>query len=328
MQCERVFMCIYQFKNGSQCQLDQLGKGLCFWHDSTVDKVGKNLVKELEAVAKDGHCMEGFYLARTNLEGINLVCHGKKEGYSLARADLYRANLRGAHLFHIDLEEASLMKADCREANLHFSNLERANLLGTKLEGAKIENIEWGPQLLHEEKGREARKEKRHREANDFFEQAEEICRSLRKVSELQGLFELAGYFFYQEMIMRRYQMHKWSMQRAISKLVDIFCGYGEKPLRVILFSLAFILVCGLAYFLLGVSDGGSVVVMSGDYTLSENVMNLFKSLYFSVVTFTTLGYGDLVPLGVSRLVAAIEAFAGSFTLALFVVVFVKKMTR
>ena len=321
-------MCMYQFKDGSQCQLENLGKGFCFWHDPTVDKAGKHLTKELEAVAEAGHCMEGFYLTRTNLEGVNLVCHGRKEGYSLARADLYRANLKGAHLFHIDLEEASLMKADCREANLHFANLKRVNLLGAKFEGAKIENIDWGEQLLHEEKGREARKEKKHKEANDFFEQAEEICRSLRKVSELQGLFELAGYFFYEEMIMRRYQMRKWSAQRGISKLVDVFCGYGERPLRVILFSLAFILICGIAYFLLGVSDGDVLVIVNPAQSLSDNFINFSKSLYFSVVTFTTLGYGDLVPLGSSRIVAAIEAFAGSFTLALFVVVFVKKMTR
>ena len=323
-----VSMCLYQFKNGSQCQLEGQGKGFCFWHDPTIDKAGKKLTEELEALANAGHCMEGFYLARADLEGINLVCHGRKEGFSLARADLYRANLKGAHLFHIDLEEASLMKADCREANFHFANLKRVNLLGAKFEGAKIENIEWGSQLLHEEKGREARKLKRHQEANDFFEQAEEICRSLRKVSELQGLFELAGYFFYEEMIMRRYQMHKWSIERGVSKMVDIFCGYGERPLRVIFFSLSFIVVCGVAYFLLGVSDGGQLVVMNQSESWSANLINFSKSLYFSVVTFTTLGYGDLVPLGVSRLVAAIEAFAGSFTLALFVVVFVKKMTR
>ena len=127
---------------------------------------------------------------------------------------------------------------------------------------------------------------------------------------------------------MRRYQMHKWSIERGVSKMVDIFCGYGERPLRVIFFSLSFIVVCGVAYFLLGVSDGGQLVVMNQSESWSANLINFSKSLYFSVVTFTTLGYGDLVPLGVSRLVAAIEAFAGSFTLALFVVVFVKKMTR
>ena len=47
------------------------------------------------------------------------------------------------------------------------------------------------------------------------------------------------------------------------------------------------------------------------------------------MVTYTTLGYGDITPaLGVSRFLAAFEALIGGFTLALFVVVFVKKMTR
>ncbi len=52
------------------------------------------------------------------------------------------------------------------------------------------------------------------------------------------------------------------------------------------------------------------------------------NSIYFSVVTFTTLGYGDISPHGFARFIAAFEAFMGSFTMALFVVVFVKKMTR
>ncbi len=321
-------MCLYQFRDGEQCSLVDVGHGFCFWHDPTIDKSGENLAAKLEKVIKDGHNMEGASLKRANLEGLNLVCHGHREGYSLARADLYRANLRNAHLFHIDLTEASLMKADCREANLHFACLERVNLLGARLEGAKIENIIWGKKLLHEVKGFESNQKKRLSESIDFFEQAEEICRNLRKVSELQGLFELAGHFFYEEMLMRRYQMPRWSFQRGISKLVDIFCGYGEKPLRVILFSLGFILLCGFAYFSLGISDNGQMVAFNTGHSLYENIMTLFKLMYFSVVTFTTLGYGDLVPVGPSRIVAAIEAFAGSFTLALFVVVFVKKMTR
>ena len=321
-------MCLYQFRDGQQCQLEDAGQGFCYWHDPTIDKSGENLCAKLEQVIKDGHNMEGASLKRANLEGLNLVCHGQKQGYSLVRVDLYRANLRNAHLFHIDLGESSLMKADCREANLHFANLERVNLLGARLEGAKIENVIWGKKLLHELKGFEAYREKRHKESIDYFEQAEEICRNLRKVSEMQGLFELAGHFFYEEMLMRRYQMPKWSFQRGISKLVDVFCGYGERPLRVILFSLGFILLCGFGYFALGISDSGHMVVFNSNHTTLENTMSLIKLMYFSVVTFTTLGYGDLVPVGPSRIIAAIEAFAGSFTLALFVVVFVKKMTR
>ncbi len=36
----------------------------------------------------------------------------------------------------------------------------------------------------------------------------------------------------------------------------------------------------------------------------------------------------DFNPMGISRTIAVIEAFTGSFTIALFVVVFVKKITR
>ena len=61
---------------------------------------------------------------------------------------------------------------------------------------------------------------------------------------------------------------------------------------------------------------------------MAENLNSFLTSLYFSVVTFTTLGYGDITPIGPSRLIAALEAFTGSFTIALFVVVFVKRMTR
>lgn len=35
------------------------------------------------------------------------------------------------------------------------------------------------------------------------------------------------------------------------------------------------------------------------------------KALYFSTVTFTTVGYGDITPLGINRLLAALEAFIG-----------------
>ena len=321
-------MCLYRFQNGTQCQHPDEGKGLCFWHDPTIDKSGMDLREQLETLAKSGEPMEGFHLCRANLEGINLVRHGDKNGYSLSRSDLYRANLRNAHLFKVDLSEASLMKADCREANLHFANLTSCNLLGAKLDGAKIENIHWGDRLLHEKMGYDALKASRKKEGMDYLEQAEEICRHLRKVGEFQGLFELSGSFFYKEMIMRRMQMPKYSHRRWISALVDMLCGYGEKPLRVVVFSLCFIMVCACAFFLLGVQGSQGVIGFSFQQGFMDNVFDFFRSLYFSVVTFTTLGYGDLIPIGASKVLAAIEAFTGSFTLALFVVVFVKKMTR
>ena len=129
-------------------------------------------------------------------------------------------------------------------------------------------------------------------------------------------------------MKMRRRQLPRYSFKRNFSKLVDLFCGYGERPLRVIFFSLIIILIFATIYFFAGLAFSGDSLGFNTELTLWENTKIFFSALYFSVVTFTTLGYGDLAPIGVARAFAALEAFIGSFTLALFVVVFVKKMTR
>lgn len=53
---------------------------------------------------------------------------------------------------------------------------------------------------------------------------------------------------------------------------------------------------------------------------------SFLNCLYFSVVTFTTLGYGDLQPaVGLSRFFVSLEAIIGAFTMALFVYTFARK---
>ncbi len=127
---------------------------------------------------------------------------------------------------------------------------------------------------------------------------------------------------------MRRLQMPRYSGRHLLSWVVDLFSGYGEKPLNVVLFSLSLIGICGLLYFLVGVQQGDLRLGLALERGLWANLADLLDCFYFSVVTFTTLGYGDITPQGLARPIAAFEAFVGSFTMALFVVVFVKKMTR
>jgi potassium channel LctB len=44
----------------------------------------------------------------------------------------------------------------------------------------------------------------------------------------------------------------------------------------------------------------------------------LLDSLYFSIITATTTGYGDIVPLGFSKLIAAIQMVLAFGTFAIF----------
>lgn len=60
----------------------------------------------------------------------------------------------------------------------------------------------------------------------------------------------------------------------------------------------------GIGYWILGFKSG------SGVYS-KDIAATLIECIYFSLVSITTLGYGDLVPLGLARGVAATEAVFG-----------------
>ncbi len=320
--------CRFTSLNGDRCPNEAREGGLCFWHDPKADKTGDDVKDKLEAYVKGGGFTRGMQLHHAKLDGIDLVNRGSKSGYDFSESDFYHASVEDAHCFNICLYKASLMKASFCGSNLHFANLTDANLLGIKLHNARIDHMQISKRILQEQQAKEAHRRKDKAMYLDYLEQAEEIYRDLRKAAEKQGLVEYSGRFIHRELTMRRLQKPLFSWQRFISKVVDLFCGYGEKPLNVVLFSMMLITVCAILYFAFGVRFSDEIIAINPSQGLWENFKLFLSSMYFSVVTFTTLGYGDITPVGPSRVIAAIEAFVGSFTLALFVVVFVKKMTR
>ncbi|GIU21695.1 pentapeptide repeat-containing protein [Shewanella schlegeliana] len=321
-------LCRYHENNQHTCREVAGKSGLCYWHDPQIIKNNPEDIHNLEEFARKGGQLRGISLNHANLANIDLVRHQQKVGFDMSNAELYRADLSGAHLFNIKLKNASLMKADLRDATVHCANLSGCNLLGVKWLGAKIENMHVGNTLRQEHLAHEAKKVRDNDRAMDYLEQAEEIYRDLRKAADREGLFAMSGQYIRKELTMRRYQMPRYCLKRIISKAIDLFCGYGEAPLRVVGFSLILILICAVLYFFAGLQYGGQLQAFNLSQDLASNIMLFFNCIYYSVVTFTTLGYGDFTPIGFSRAIAAFEAFTGSFTIALFVVVFVKKMTR
>lgn len=71
--------------------------------------------------------------------------------------------------------------------------------------------------------------------------------------------------------------------------------------------------------------DLGGEVKGVGDGNFLQSAGNY---LYFSIVTFTTLGYGDMQPTGWCKLFAAIESAFGVFSMAFFVVAWARKLKR
>jgi voltage-gated potassium channel Kch len=61
---------------------------------------------------------------------------------------------------------------------------------------------------------------------------------------------------------------------------------------------------------------------------ITEPIHSVFISIYFSLTTLTTVGFGDYIPDGTScRVYAAFEAVSGFFLLALLVSVFLRVLT-
>lgn len=65
----------------------------------------------------------------------------------------------------------------------------------------------------------------------------------------------------------------------------------------------------GLIYFIL--SFQRIMLVEFGDLRQVGALGSLIHSMYFSGVTLLTIGYGDITPIGVGRLIALVEALIG-----------------
>jgi hypothetical protein len=128
------------------------------------------------------------------------------------------------------------------------------------------------------------------------------------------GLFAEARRLAYHLMItkMRRArQLHLHWVIRCELVLFWLFAGFGHRPLRVIGAACTIIVLHGFAFWALG------GVVMPGQ----SEPANLGECLYFSGITFTTVGYGDFIPAPPLRFLALIESILGAFTMGFFVVV-------
>ncbi|WP_152658575.1 potassium channel family protein [Oceanobacillus sp. CFH 90083] len=82
----------------------------------------------------------------------------------------------------------------------------------------------------------------------------------------------------------------------------------------------------GLVYFIL--SFQGIVIVEHGELREVTIWGSVVHSIYFSGVTLLTLGYGDLAPVGIGRIIAISEALIGYILPAAFVLKVVQINSR
>jgi uncharacterized protein YjeT (DUF2065 family) len=258
--------------------------------EEAIDLRGLNLN---EVILKQAH------LEYAHLEGAQLV------GAHLEGTDLWGAQLEEAILPGAYLEGANLSLAHVKGADLSFAYLQGADLAGIEFSpDTGLEHVDWGSYILAEEK-------------DGRFYTALPIYRRLKIWYTEHGMYDIAGEFFFREMTAKRKALKWWPnpFPRGWSKFLSLICGYGERPLRVIGWAASVVLGLAFIYFIIG-----SV----------WEWWAFWKSLYFSAVSFTALGYGSWLQATNDwiRGIGAFESFVGVFTIALFLITFVRKMTR
>jgi hypothetical protein len=121
-------------------------------------------------------------------------------------------------------------------------------------------------------------------------------------------------------------------VERLIWWLMASVAGYGERPSWLLGWMAGTLLtfavlqgIAGIGVARSGPGPGPSTETVSG----VEALMHFGTCLYFSFVTFTTLGYGDVRPCGaLGQFLSCAEAVAGFVLMTLFLVCVVRKFSR
>ncbi len=246
-------------------------------------------------------------------EGLDLSGKVFEKGIDLRGFDLSGVNLENAYLVDAHLENASLFSAHLENSVLVCAHLQNADLSDSNLAGAHLthaqlnsntllEDVKWGNYILGEE-------------MKGYLESAVDTYRYLKMWYTNAGIADTAAKFYYREKEANRKSI-KWRSKhwndRFAAELMRVGFGYGERWWNILGWMALVVFGSTVAYYL------------SGE-------LNLLYSLYFSVISFTALGYGkwvDITPQGWVQALGAFESLVGISMMALLLVTFVRKWTR
>ncbi|GAB3677405.1 pentapeptide repeat-containing protein [Halopiger thermotolerans] len=306
----------------------------CIWHTETV--VPTPAYEEHAPAA--GERLDGANFREATLSGTSFLA-----GCSLVEADFTDAVLDGADLSGADLRRATFRDVDAhgtsfRGANLHdaafvFTDLRDADFREARLYRAGLTDVrlnletEFGDRSVYEDELATASGD----DATSRADSVQWVYRELQRLYAENAFPELVHTYYLREKDFRRRRAWQTGNYLQAIKLAGSrwVMRYGTSPWRVVATSLLLIVVCAMLYPLTGgvqeVGTDSAVTYAIDDPadTPGRLIVRAFlKSLYFSVVTFATLGYGDIQPVGQwARAIASIETLLGSLLMALLVFV-------
>ncbi len=241
-------------------------------------------------------------------------------------ATLKHCNFQDGKLFDCHFEQADLSHAEFKTANINNCSFQESDCTGMNLQGVTLTNCNFSDAIIRDisldsiiidERTTFGNILKSEKEKNYHFASIEyKRIKEMYKSSSLHGI---ADSYHYKEMVAKRKISKKNNPLRWLNYIFgDILCKYGTSFVHVILWSLLTILAFGLIYW-----AGDHLVYLSQPVEPS-----ILDSIYFSIVTFTTVGYGDYHVVGAMRFVAGTQALIGSALMALFTVIVARNIIR
>jgi len=229
--------------------------------------------------------MENAVLRKTHLENANLV-----EAH-LENAHLFRAHLENAKLWETHLENAYLGSAHLQNANLSDARLENALLMGAHLQGARfwyarLQGADFSRAIVD---GETLFTENCKVDRDTKFEAV--ALGNLRIYPRMRQLLEYNIRRKNWEVWYKGKSKNKWiiKMHQLLTCPVRAFwwvSNYGLSTWRIIFTFFALAFVFAVIYWL-----WPRCVLVNG---IVGDIKGFVHALYFSVVTMTTLGFGDI----------------------------------
>tara|TARA_R110001583_G_scaffold165594_1_gene318323 strand:- start:8012 stop:9163 length:1152 start_codon:yes stop_codon:yes gene_type:complete len=155
-----------------------------------------------------------------------------------------------------------------------------------------------------------------------------ELARNMRRQYELCANEDKASEAYIQENDLKALGSKK-KRTKLIYFILKHLSDYCQNPKKVASCALILIVFSTFVFSIVGIIPSGKTSSQSLFVDTIEWYKVIWDALYFSVVTFTTLGYGDFAPgCFFSRIMAEFLAINGLFLSSLFLVTLIRKYGR